>query len=396
MRVLLILVALASPAVAQELTPVSLHAALAGRPTGPAATQLAERIRKWLGKDLAAGTAARVEGLDAAWAIEAPGAKQVEAVSVEGNYKLSLQPVGDTGVFANAASLSDGTAMRWTFEVDGQSRGGGKLEAYAVHPDSLARGGVPRGVVTQQKPWKSTRVFAGTERDWWIYVPAQIKAGTPAALMVFQDGGGYVKYVPTVFDNLIAKGDMPPTVGVFINPGAFADGRKNRSFEYDTLSDQYVRFLLEEILPEVGKTVKLRNDAASRAIIGASSGGICAFTAAWQRPDQFGKVLSMIGSFTNIAAGKTMQEGGHNYPALIRKIPRKAIRVLLQDGKNDLDNAHGNWPLGNEQMAKALAFAGYDSRIIWGNGFHSQNHGRAILPDALRWLWRDHTGVSAR
>ena len=132
---------------------------------------------------------------------------------------------------------------------------------------------------------------------------------------------------------------MPVTVGIFIQPGLFEGGRANRSFEYDTLSDQYARFLLEEILPEVEKTVKLRHDAASRAIAGASSGGICAFTVAWERPNEFSKVLSWIGSFTNIASGKTVREGGHNYEAMVRKTPKKPIRVFLQDGANDLDNA---------------------------------------------------------
>jgi len=207
--------------------------------------------------------------------------------------------------------------------------------------------------------------------------------------MVFQDGGGYKDFVPTVFDNLIAKGDMPVTVGVFINPGTFERGRSNRSFEYDTLSDQYARFLLEEILPEVEKTVELRHDAASRAIAGASSGGICAWTVAWERPGEFSKVLSWVGSFTNIASGKTTREGGHNYEALIRKIPKKPIRVFLQDGANDLDNVHGNWPLANQQMAKSLAFKHYDFKFVYGQGFHSNRHGRAILPDSLRWLWRD-------
>jgi enterochelin esterase family protein len=220
-------------------------------------------------------------------------------------------------------------------------------------------------------------------------VPAQYKPESPAAVMVFQDGNSYREYVPIVFDNLIAKGDMPVTVGIFIQPGVFEGGRANRSFEYDTLSDQYARFLLEEILPEVGKTVKLRPDAASRAIAGASSGGICAFTVAWERPNEFGKVVSWIGSFVNIASGKTVREGGHNYEAMIRKTPRKPIRVFLQDGANDLDNANGNWPLANQTLAKSLAYAKYDYRFEYGNGFHSHRHGRAIFPDTLRWLWRD-------
>ena len=248
---------------------------------------------------------------------------------------------------------------------------------------------MPRGTVKQMPPWES-KIFAGTKRDWWVYVPAQYTDASPAAVMVFQDGAGPKDYVPTVFDNLIAKKDMPVTVGIFIQPGIRADGGANRSFEYDTLSDQYARFLLEEILPEVEKTVKLRHDAASRAISGASSGGICAFTVAWERPNEFSKVLSWIGSFTNIASGKTVREGGHNYEAMVRKTPRKPIRVFLQDGANDLDNNNGNWPLANQTLAKSLSFARYDYRFEFGQGFHSNRHGRAILPDSLRWLWRGY------
>ena len=204
--------------------------------------------------------------------------------------------------------------------------------------------------------WES-QIFAGTTRDWWVYVPAQYNAASPAAVMVFQDGAGPKDYVPTVFDNLIAKRDMPVTVGIFIQPGVFKEGgRSNRSFEYDTLSDQYARFLLEEILPEVEKTVKLRHDAGSRAIAGASSGGICAFTVAWERPDEFSRVMSWIGSFTNIASGKTVREGGHNYEAMVRKTPKKPIRVFLQDGANDLDNAQ-------RQLAAGESDAGEVARV---------------------------------
>ena len=213
--------------------------------------------------------------------------------------------------------------------------------------------------------------------------------------MVFQDGSGYTRFVPTVFDNLIATGEMPVTVAVFINPGTGPGegGRGQRSVEYDTLSDRYSRFLLEEILPEVEKTVKLRHDPDSRAIAGISSGGICAWTVAWEHPDEFRKVLSWVGSFTNIASGKSRREGGHNYEALIRKTAKKPIRVFLQDGANDLDNANGNWPLANQQMAKALEFAKYDYKFVFGQGFHSNRHGRSILPDSLRWLWRDYKPV---
>ena len=254
-------------------------------------------------------------------------------------------------------SLAHGDAFTWHFTHGTRRLGGGQLEVYETHADSVEHPGVPRGVVTQQAPWKST-IFEGTTRDWWVYVPAQYTAGTPAAVMVFQDGAGVRTFVPTVFDNLIARGEMPVTVGIFIDPGVFADGRRNRSVEYDTLSDRYARFLLEEILPAVEKTVTLRHDAAGRAIAGASSGGICAFTAAWERPDAFGKVVSWIGSFTNIASGTSLREGGHNYQALVRKTPKKPIRVFLQDGANDLDNVHGNWPLANLTLASSLAYAG--------------------------------------
>jgi enterochelin esterase family protein len=211
--------------------------------------------------------------------------------------------------------------------------------------------------------------------------------------MVFQDGGSYVDTkrdfrVPTVFDNLIQKKQMPVTIGIFINPGVFpADtpqgkARSNRSFEYDTLSGQYTRFLEKEILPEAGKHYNLTTEASGRAICGISSGGICAFTVAWERPDLFSNVLSHVGSFTNI-------RGGHVYPSLIRKSPRKPIRVFLQAGAKDLDNEYGNWPLANQEMAAALKFKGYDYRLDYGTEGHNGKHGGAILPESLVWLWRE-------
>ncbi len=262
---------------------------------------------------------------------------------------------------------------------------------YQPGPDAERRDGVPRGEVSQHT-WES-RIFPGTVRDYWVYLPAGHDRTKPAAVMVFFDGGGFVSEkghtrVPIVFDNLIHAGEMPPTVGVFINPGVVpperegAEPRKNRSFEYDTLSDQNARFLIDEILPEVGKLCRLTDNPDARATCGNSSGGIAAFTVAWERPDAFRKVVSHIGSFTNI-------RGGHVYEALIRKTDPKPLRVFLQDGENDLDNLHGNWPLANRQMAAALEFAGYDHRLVMGTGGHSGRHGGAIFPDTLRWLWRD-------
>ncbi len=386
-------------AAAQEpasLTPRTLQAALAAKPDGAEAEKLAERIRGYFGGSeiLMKGAIPKVDELTVAWAFEAPQVAPnavTRVVADVGSLVVPLAQVGTTGVYAGVATLSHGTAVTWHYEAGADRRfGGGQLEVYETHPDSRERPGVPKGTVKQMPPWES-KIFAGTRRDWWVYVPAQYKPETPAGVMVFQDGAGPKDYVPTVFDNLIARGDIPVIVGIFIQPGIRADGRPNRSFEYDTLSDQYARFLLEEILPEVEKTVRLRHDAASRAISGASSGGICAFTVAWERPHEFSKVLSWIGSFTNIANGPTMREGGHNYEALVRKtIPRKPIRVFLQDGANDLDNANGNWPLANQTLAKSLSYAGYDYKFEYGHGFHNNRHGRAILPDSLRWLWRDY------
>jgi enterochelin esterase family protein len=386
-----------SPAARQAQTPAltarALEAQLASKPQGADAEALAARLRTTFDADaITRGAAPKVDELAVAWALELtdpPAATtRVRVVADGGGFSLGLTRVGTTHVYAGTATLSHGTAFTWHYEVGNRRLGGGQLEVYATPPEAREQTGVPKGALTQMTPWQS-KVFAGTTRDWWVYVPAQYRPESPAAVMVFQDGSGPKDYIPVLFDNLIARGDMPVTVGIFLQPGTLAEGRSNRSFEYDTLSDQYARFLLEEILPEVEKTVRLRRDAAARAISGLSSGGIAAFTVAWERPNEFSKVLSWVGSFTNIASGRTGREGGHNYEAMVRKTAKKPIRVFLQDGANDLDNANGNWYLANQTLAKSLAFAGYDYRAEFGQGFHSVAHGRAILPDSLRWLWRD-------
>ncbi len=264
-------------------------------------------------------------------------------------------------------------------------------ERYMLGDDSTPQAGVPRGQVTKYH-WRSEKVYPGTERDYWLYVPQQYDASHPACLMIFQDGVLYVgsqANVPVVFDNLIHRGEMPVTIGLFVNSGdkgpgsPIYGGDNNRSFEYDSLSDLYARFLIEELIPEVEKQYVISPDPANRAICGLSSGGICAFTAAWHRPDVFGKVVSHCGSFANI-------RGGHNYPSLIRRHEKKPIRVVLQSGANDLDIAYGNWPLANYDMASAFAYRDYDYMFVFGDGGHSLKHGAAIFPDTMRWLWRDY------
>ena len=265
---------------------------------------------------------------------------------------------------------------------------------YKLGVDSQPRADVPRGTV-RTGTFTTSKVFPGTTRDYQVYVPAHYDATKPACLMVFFDGGGMMSAtgayrVPVVFDNLIAKKDMPVTIAVGINPGTVAPtapgakARSQRSYEYDSLGDANARFVLDELLSEALKGLNVTSDPAGRAVCGNSSGGIAAFTVAWERPDSFRKVVSHIGSFTNI-------QGGHVYPGLIRKSKAepKPLRVFLQDGSSDLDNLHGHWPLANHDMAAALKYAGYDHTFVFGTEGHNGKHGGAIFPDTLRWLWRD-------
>ncbi|HWF18543.1 MAG TPA: SMP-30/gluconolactonase/LRE family protein [Verrucomicrobiae bacterium] len=259
------------------------------------------------------------------------------------------------------------------------------IDDYKPGPDSMPQEGVPKGEVTKYA-FDHSKIFPGTTRDYWIYVPKQYDPATPACVMVFQDGIQYK--APVVFDNLIAKKEIPVIIGVFVMHGRVkalstnANDRFNRSYEYDGLGDNYARFLLEELLPEVAKKYNLSTNANDRAIAGNSSGAIAAFTAAWERPDAFRRVFSGIGTYVGL-------RGGNNYPTLIRKTEPKPIRVFLQDGSNDLNIYGGNWHLANQEMLSALEFAGYEVNHEWGDGRHSGVHSTAIFPEALRWLWKD-------
>ncbi|WP_153555632.1 alpha/beta hydrolase-fold protein [Roseimaritima sediminicola] len=263
------------------------------------------------------------------------------------------------------------------------------VQAAASDPADERQGQMRQGEFTDSE------IFPGTTRTYRVYVPAQYDASQEAALMVFMDGRNYAKAsgpfrIPRVFDQLIAAGQMPVTIAVFVDPGtisatkAGAANRSNRSFEYDSLGDRYARFLIDELLPVALEGLNVSTDPAERAVGGISSGAIAAFTVAWERPDQFGKVLSHIGSYTNI-------RGGGAYPGLIRqtKSQPKPIKVYLQDGRDDLDNLHGHWPLGNEDMAAALQFAGYTYKLEMTDGGHSGKWAGERLPAALRWLWSD-------
>ena len=263
---------------------------------------------------------------------------------------------------------------------------------YEIGPDSKPQPNVPKGEVLKFS-FDQSEIFPGTQRDYWIYVPAQYHAEQPACLYVNQDGLQW--QAPTVFDNLIHKKEMPVTIGVFVMHGrvkagdaSAAQDRFNRSYEYDGLGDNYVRFLLEELLPEVGKQkasdgrpILISTKATDRAIGGSSSGAICAFTAAWERPDAFSRVFSAIGTYVGL-------RGGDRYPTLIRKYEPKPMRIFLQDGANDQNIYAGDWWMANQMMERALTFAGYEVNHTWGEGGHSGKQGAALFPDVMRWLWK--------
>ncbi len=257
---------------------------------------------------------------------------------------------------------------------------------------ALAEGDPPKGEVAMYT-FNSSKVFPGTVRDYWVYIPKQYDPAKPACVYVNQDG--LQNNAPQVFDELIAKGEMPVTIGVFVMHGRVPApndqslDRFNRSYEYDGLGDAYVRFLLEELLPEVetkkaedGRAIVLSKSGNDRAIGGASSGAICAFTAAWERPNEFSRVFSAIGTYVSL-------RGGNDYMSLVRKYEPKPIRVFLQDGSNDLNIYGGDWWMANQEMQRSLAFAGYEQTHIWGEGGHNGDHGKEVFPDAMRFLWKD-------
>jgi enterochelin esterase family protein len=271
---------------------------------------------------------------------------------------------------------------------------------YHPCPEAFPDASVPAGAVTSHRDWEQSTVYPGTRRDVFVYAPANLQSGRAAALIVFNDGAGYLSRTGAiratqVLDSLHASGAVEPTVAVFVNPGRRLDeivgdeaaqraaAMRQRSYEYDSLTPDYGRFLLEDVLPFVAReqNLSITDDPERRTVCGISSGGICAFTVAWQYPDNFRRVLSHCGSFANI-------RGGHNYPYLIRTAPRKPLRVYLQSGSNDAQTLYGDWPLANQTMANALAYAGYDHRFEYGTGGHSLRHGGALFADSLRWLWR--------
>lgn len=276
---------------------------------------------------------------------------------------------------------------------------------YKLGPDSMAQEGVPKGVI--KGPFNlPSEAYPGTSHTYSVYVPAQYDAAVPTALMVWQDGPAMMApegdaRVQNVLDNLIYRREIPVMIAVFISPGRrpdqpeaspkeWGDRTTNRPQEYNALDDKYARVIVDELLPVLNKEYNISKDPEQRGLAGASSGAIAAFTVAWHRPDQFRKVLSIVGSFVDI-------RGGHQYPDIIAKSERKPLRIFLQDGRNDNRgqrpggeyNQNRDWFYQNVRMMKALTAKGYEVNYSWGIGRHGQKQGGAMIPEMMRWLWRD-------
>lgn len=377
------------------VTPRQMASALKFTSTPEARQKLHDQVVRLFGRqNLTQGRAgARIEATTVAWAIIDP--KPARVVQQDGTLIGDMLPLGDDGLQVLVAEMPNFTETGYRVESEGMPHMAGTVhvEHYDYTSDSLPHADVPKGTL-EKFEWSTSKVFPDTVRDVTVYLPAGFHPQEETCLMVWQDGTRHADplgsmRVPVVFDNLIHKKHMPRTVGVFIDPGRRPNQKSggksaNRGFEYDSLGDAYSRLLLDEILPEVQKRchTKFRPQPEAWAIGGGSSGGICSFTVAWERPDRFRKVLSWVGSFVDL-------KGGHAYPSLIRLAERKPLRIYLLDGDNDLDNKFGNWPIANKQMAAALKYKDYDFRIDWTRCFHGSKAMAPMLPEALRWLWRD-------
>jgi enterochelin esterase-like enzyme len=316
------------------------------------------------------------------------------SISLDQQPAVPMKQLEGSAFWMMLTKMRTGVTHSYQYFADGKPLGA-RGDAVGYNPDSYPKPGVPRGKVTEKMTIVS-RIYDGMKSDYWVYASPGVDPTVPAALMVWQDGQGLVGEFSgtrlfTVTENLIAQKLLPPIVHVLIQPGQSPEGRAMRSVEYDTVSDRYPRFLMEEVLPEVEKLYKLRPDGYSRAIAGTSSGGICAFNAAWLMPDKFSRVHSGVGSFTSIQwRPQDKLEGGNVYPFKVRKEQKRNIRVWMSDGADDLENEHGSWPMQNIEMANSLKLKDYDFHFRFGTAAHGGAQISLDLPESLTWLWRDY------
>jgi enterochelin esterase family protein len=266
----------------------------------------------------------------------------------------------------------------------------------------LPQEGVPKGTFVGPTTLPS-KAYPGTQHTYYVHVPAQYDPAKPACLMVFNDGQAFMDpngdlRAQNVLDNLMWRREIPVMISIFINPGRrpdqpepspreWGDRTANRGPEYNRIEDNYPSVICDEVLPEVMKKYNLSPRAEDHGIGGSSSGGIAAFTVAWHRPQTFGKVFTIVGSFVNLSGGQ-----GSTYPDLILANDKKPIRIFMVDGVNDNRNADPtrDWHHQNVRMVDALTKKGYEVNYIWGIGLHGQKQGGAQLPEMMRWLWRDY------
>ena len=371
-------------------------------------------------KDLKEGTAWVGRGPDFFFAAESPSQP---SLIIDGAPGPQVRQIAGSDLWYAPARIEQVSRLHAFYYLINGTKFGGRLDLPAFGPSSYLQPGVPSGTLSP-KIAHTSKIYDGMKSEYWVYVPAQYKQDTPAALMVFQDGGWYIDRdgnnpALSVIDNLIAQKKIPVMICVFINPGdvsgspdtptyrfvkAYSDKWQRtlkdsmRSTLYDTVSDRYVRYLRDEVLAEVAAKYNIRKDAYSRAITGLSSGAICAFNAAWQMPDQFGRVISWIGSFSSIQwkEDPNLPDGGQDYPEKVLHESKRNIRVWLQDGSEDLElDRYGSWPLANLRLANALKLKDYDFHFSFGKGTHNSAQGAAEFPAEMIWLWRDYDSGKA-
>lgn len=351
-------------------------------------------------KDLLAKRAPNLKAQGGAWVwgqdfLFAAQGLNSATISVDGQAPTTLDRIPDSDVWFRVFKMRTGVTHSYVLTADGKPVGA-RRDIAGYNPDSWPRPGVPRGTLSEKRTITS-KIYNGATAEYWIYASPGVDPNVPAPLMVWQDGQGLVNgdlsalHLFTVTENLIAQHLIPPMVHVMIAPAIGTDKRSLRSMEYDTLSDRYGRFLMEEVLPEVEKTYKLRPDGYSRAIAGESSGAICSFNVAWFFTDRFTRVHSTIGSYTSIQWRPDEHlDGGNIYPFKIRKEPKKNIRVWQSDGMEDLENQFGSWPAQAVNFANSLKMKGYDFHFRFGEAAHNSAQAALDLPESLAWLWRDY------